>query len=196
MNSLTKQEMINVIEGKRTHERIPNLCTFWINPGSFEDKEDEMRAWLNTQPYDMDVLYFRMPDIARGTERDPEYCWLPSGMEKEWAGGLDSTIYLEDWEDTAFVEDMYAKFPSPDSPELFGDQKPNQEKYVVGQWFYWLFERHWSIRGMENALTDFYLYPDAGAGERRIPDRRYFHLGRYRNPDRPLLLPGYFPHLL
>jgi uroporphyrinogen-III decarboxylase len=28
--------------------------------------------------------------------------------------------------------------------------------YRVGLWWYWLFERHWSLRGMENALCDFY----------------------------------------
>lgn len=161
MRSLTKQEVINVIEGKRTTERIPNLCSFWIYPGSFEGQEEEMRQWLAEQAYDISVQGVRMPDVCRGTEEDPEYCWLPAGREGKTEGGIDSQVYLEDWEDTELVEEMYAKFPSPDTANIFpGKEKIDHAKYVVGHWFYCLFERHWSIRGMENALTDFYLYPE------------------------------------
>ena len=161
MRSLTKQEVINVIEGKRTTERIPNLCSFWIYPGSFEGQEEEMRQWLAEQAYDISVQGVRMPDVCRGTEEDPEYCWLPAGREGKTEGGIDSQVYLEDWEDTELVEEMYAKFPSPDTANIFpGKEKIDHAKYVVGHWFYCLFERQWSIRGMENALTDFYLYPE------------------------------------
>ena len=161
MRSLTKQEVINVIEGKRTTERIPNLCSFWIYPGSFEGQEEEMMQWLAEQAYDISVQGVRMPDVCRGTEEDPEYCWLPAGREGKTEGGIDSQVYLEDWEDTELVEEMYAKFPSPDTANIFpGKEKIDHAKYVVGHWFYCLFERHWSIRGMENALTDFYLYPE------------------------------------
>lgn len=161
MRSLTKQEVINVIEGKRTTERIPNLCSFWIYPGSFEGQEEEMRQWLAEQAYDISVQGVRMPDVCRGTEEDPEYCWLPAGREGKTEGGIDSQVYLEDWEDTELVEEMYAKFPSPDTANIFpGKEKIDHAKYVVGHWFYCLFERHWSIRGMENALTDFYFYPE------------------------------------
>lgn len=161
MRSLTKQEVINVIEGKRTTERIPNLCSFWIYPGSFEGQEEEMRQWLAEQAYDISVQGVRMPDVCRGTEEDPEYCWLPAGWEGKTEGGIDSQVYLEDWEDTELVEEMYAKFPSPDTANIFpGKEKIDHAKYVVGHWFYCLFERHWSIRGMENALTDFYFYPE------------------------------------
>ena len=161
MRSLTKQEVINVIEGKRTTERIPNLCSFWIYPGSFEGQEEEMRQWLAEQAYDISVQGVRMPDVCRGTEEDPEYCWLPAGREGKTGGGVASQVSLEDWEDTELVEEMYAKFPSPDTANIFpGKEKIDHAKYVVGHWFYCLFERHWSIRGMENALTDFYLYPE------------------------------------
>lgn len=160
MKALTKQEVKNVIEGKRTNERIPNLCTFWINPGAFGDKEQEMREWLEKQVYDIDVVKVRLPGMTEGTDKEPEYCWLPAGTKKEIGAGLDQAAYVDDWEDTAFVEEMFAKFPTPEIEDLFGDKKPNHEKYVIVQWFYCLFERHWSIRGMENALTDFYLYPE------------------------------------
>lgn len=159
MQHMTKQEVKNIIEGKRTNERIPNLCSFWINPNCFERKQ-EMEEWLNSQVYDIEAYRISMPNVFTGTEEDLEFCWLPSKRVKEIDGALDSTVYLEDWEDEDFVEEMYEKFPSADSPSLLPETKLDHSKYVVGTWFYCLFERHWSIRGMENALTDFYLYPE------------------------------------
>ena len=165
MNSLTKQEVKNVIDGKRTTERIPNLCSFWIYPDRITDEETKLKwsVWLNKQVYDMDVVNFRLPKINTVPENwncHEEYCWLPSGTPLTESSGLDSTIWIKDWEDTDFIENMYAKFPTPDMPKILSHSKPNSAKYVVFQWFYWLFERHWSLRGMENALTDFLLYPE------------------------------------
>lgn len=160
MKSLTKQEVKNVIEGKRTTERIPNLCTFWIYPYAFEERETEMKEWLDNQVYDVDVQTIQVPYMTQGPAEDPEYCWMPAGKKEQIIGAHDSTVYIEDWEDTEFVEEMYAKFPSPDSPCVFIPRELDHSKYILGHWFYCLFERHWSLRGMENALTDYYLYPE------------------------------------
>lgn len=160
MRSLTKQEVKNVIEGKRTTERIPNMCSFWIRPEAFEGREKEMQEWWNEQVYDMDVQWINPPHVTDGTAEDPEYCWLPAGTYKEMTGGMDNYVYLEDWEDTEFVEKMYANFPSADSVSVFQNNEVDHSKYVTAHWWYCLFERHWSIRGMENALTDYYFYPD------------------------------------
>ena len=165
MNSLTKQEVKNVIDGKRTTERIPNLCSFWIYPDRITDEETKLKwsDWLNKQIYDMDIVNFRLPKINTVPENwncNKEYCWLPSETPFIESSGLDSTIWIKDWEDTDFIENMYAKFPTPDMLEELSHNKPDSEKYIVFQWFYWLFERHWSLRGMENALTDFLLYPE------------------------------------
>ncbi len=55
---------------------------------------------------------------------------------------------------------MLADFPSPDYPGLIPAGPPEDGRYRLGGWWYFFFERFWSIRGMENALTDFYLHPD------------------------------------
>lgn len=160
MKSLTKQEVINVIEGKRTTERIPNLCNMWINTEVFGEREEEMNAWKEAQVYDMDVQRIVMPHPIHGTKEDPEYCWLPAGTQKEVSEAIDSSIYIEDWEDEDLIEEMYSRFPSPDSPSVFASQTLDTTKYNLGVWWYCLFERHWSLRGMENALTDYYIYPE------------------------------------
>ena len=160
MKDLSKQEVKNIIEGRRTTERIPNLCNFWVYSNAFGDREQEIIEWKNSQPYDIDVLYIRMPDVFRGTPEDPEYCWLPAGSVGQISGALDSSAYIEDWEDEAFVEKMFERFPSADSPSLFPKVELDRRKYIIGTWFFCLFERHWSLRGMQNALTDLYDYPD------------------------------------
>ena len=163
MNALSKQEVKNVIEGKRTTERIPNLCSFWIYPHKIKDEEKqrEWRDWLSKQAYDMSVVRFNQPGACEAPENThKEYCWLPAGTPMVESGGLDGRVYIKDWEDTDFIEDMYAKFPTPEMSEVISYSKPDHSKYVVFQWFYCLFERHWSLRGMENALTDYYLYPE------------------------------------
>ena len=91
MKDLSKQEIKNVIEGRRTNERIPNLCNFWVYPHAFGDRAQEIIEWKNTKPYDMDVLYVQMPGVFQGTPEDPEYCWLPSGSALQLSGALDSS---------------------------------------------------------------------------------------------------------
>ena len=43
---------------------------------------------------------------------------------------------------------------------MITQKKLKGDKYLLGGWWYCFFERLWSLRGMENALTDFYLCPD------------------------------------
>ena len=157
MKALTKQEVKNVIEGKRTTERIPNLYSMWINPVSFTGREKEMAEWKKNHVCDAEFLEVVMPDVLIPPKADPNYTWLPSGWEADTSGGLDAQVLLEDWED---AEEMYRQFPSPEYPGMLPEAKVDHSKYVLGMWWYCLFERHWSIRGMENALTDFYLYPE------------------------------------
>ncbi len=74
--------------------------------------------------------------------------------------GLDSQCLIRDWEDEEAVEAFYASFPDPDSPALIVGNKQRDGRYLLGRWWDCFFERLWRLRGMENALTDFYLYPE------------------------------------
>lgn len=157
MKPMNKQEVKNVIEGKRTTEKIPNLYSVWIYAGTFGERAPEYQELLDRYGCDADEFFLNMPDMIKGTEDDPEYCWLPAGKYSELDGGLDSQTYIEDWED---AEDFFEKFPSPEYINLVPKLELDHSKYILGRWWYCFFERHWSLRGMENALTDFYLYPD------------------------------------
>ena len=52
-------------------------------------------------------------------------------------------------------------FPSADYPGLFPEIPEADGRYRIAHWWYTLFERHWSLRGMSDALMDFYTDPES-----------------------------------
>ena len=101
-----------------------------------------------------------MPGMTEGPEADPTYFWAAPGVKNTGGKGLDNQCLIEDWEDEEAVEAFFDSFPSADSPALITKEKKKDGRYLLGRWWYCFFERLWSLRGMENALTDFYMYPD------------------------------------
>lgn len=53
--------------------------------------------------------------------------------------------------------------PDPDDPERFAHCRPiveaNPSRYILSKFSYSLFERSWSLRGMENLMIDFLQHP-------------------------------------
>jgi len=107
---------------------------------------------------DVQVCGIRIPDVYNAPADDPSYRW--SYMDKpNNAQALDQSGFIEDWETQ--LDPLMADFPSPEYPGLLPEAPPDDGRYRLGTWWYFFFERFWSIRGMEGALTDFYLEPDA-----------------------------------
>lgn len=159
MNCLTKQEVKNVIEGKGAAMRPPILYDLWIGNNVFQWDEKAREEWLSEYPRDIADVFLNIPDLTNAPADDPNYRW--SGRDKKNMDdkGWDARVIIEDWEDEE-AEEFFATFPDPDYPGMIPEKKPSDGRYTLGRWWYLLFERHWSLRGMENALTDFYLYPD------------------------------------
>lgn len=87
----------------------------------------------------------------------------PMYKKKESGGALDSNVQLENFEDIdSFIENnmfTYKKLRYSESlKEKIIPQLRNRYKLLY-QWGF-LFESFWGIRGMSNALIDFYDYPD------------------------------------
>lgn len=160
MGKLTKQQMKDIIDGKAKAADIPMLYNIWVYPSSFGEKEDYMKEWLAKQPFDIEYAYVSMPEVLSAPESDPDYRWAWKNMDAKERRGIDENGIIEDWEDEEEVKAFYDTFPSADSIAMIPDVQLNQEHYVLAHWLFCFFERHWSLRGMENALTDFYLYPD------------------------------------
>ena len=155
---LSREEMRRVIEGRGQARRVPLMIHFWVNPEAFGERAGAVRRLLDAYPMDAQVSWFRMPGVYDAPEDDPSFRWSWRDA-KEHGAALDNAGFIEDWESE--LAPLLADFPSPDYPGLLPACPPEDGRYRLGGWWYFFFERFWSIRGMENALTDFYLYPDA-----------------------------------
>jgi hypothetical protein len=105
------------------------------------------------------VIPYQPPDIHVGRPDDPEYRWVnydkPAGAEDDH--GLDGRTAIQDWSQ---LDGVIAHFPNPDYAGLFATKPQPDGRYRIAHWWYGLFERHWSLRGMTNALMDFYTNPE------------------------------------
>ena len=155
---LSREEIKRVIHGQGNASRVPVLLNFWLTPKAFGDKEAEVRRIIQDYPDDLRVIPLHIPDVYQAPEDDPSYRW--SYMDKpEGAKALDQSGVIEDWDSQ--LEPLLNDFPSPDYPGLIPPCPKEDGRYRLGHWWYFFFERFWSLRGMEDALTDFYPYPEA-----------------------------------
>jgi len=158
---LSRDEVARVVEGRGCASRIPILLHQWISPEAFDDPVT--RNWvtelLDRFPQDAIVIPWKDIDPYIAPEDDPEYRWMntdapPSHDEN---GAIDARAPLSDWQQ---LDGVIAAFPSADYPSLFPNIPPDDGRYRIAQWWWTLFERHWSLRGMSNALMDYYTNPD------------------------------------
>jgi hypothetical protein len=144
----------NVIEGKGAARRVPMMIHQWINAETFGGRKAEYQKVLDQYPSDAKTIYLNIPSVFDAPADDPSYRWL--NFDKPFPPGtaLDAHAAIDDW---AKLDGILADFPNPRYPGLITkNPPPDNGVYRVGLWWYWLFERLWSLRGMENALCDFY----------------------------------------
>lgn len=101
-----------------------------------------------------------MPAPVEGHALDPDYRWV--GIDRVQSSGsaaYDAQCFFE-MED---IDEVLAHFPSPLSPAAYAGaapRAPGDDRYRLAHWWYCFFERHWSLRGMENTLCDYYESPE------------------------------------
>lgn len=155
--TFTSEELKNIIEGKCAYNRIPMIYNFWSSPSIFGEEKARAKELSDTYPCDAQFIPIRIPDVSQAPSDDPNYKWLYKTPSEQQSTGLDAQILIEDWDE---LDEILEHFPSPDYKGMFPEKGQPDSRYRVGCWWYCFFERLWSLRGMENALTDFYLYPD------------------------------------
>jgi len=163
IESLTREAVKNVIEGKGAGERVPVAIHFWNGPGAFVPEQiDAVCQIRDRYPSDIHFYSIALPEAYKAPESDSKYRWInyKDCEDTDTAGALDSNDYISDMESE--IDLLIENMPNPYYADLFAHVEPNTDnRYAVCHWWYCLFERHWWLRGMENALTDFYLYPEA-----------------------------------
>jgi uroporphyrinogen decarboxylase len=157
-NPLLRDEVRNVIDGKGAASRVPVILHFWNDPSSFGEQSEYVRSFINEFPMDINAFGVNFPDVFNAPIDDPEYRWLsydkPTDIKD--SNAYDSNNFLYDW---SLIDDIVEKFPKFSYKNLL-PAKFETSKYNLCCWWFCFFERHWSLRGMENALTDFYLFPE------------------------------------
>lgn len=153
---LNREQMIDIIEGKGSADRIPMVYHFWIGPERFPDAQ-KYQALLDQYPSDVQAIPVHIPEIFDAPADDPSYRWAWRDGQGH-SSALDNAGFIEDWETE--LDDLINDFPDPNYHGLTSTNPAPDGRYRLGNWWYFFFERLWSMRGMENALMDFYLYPD------------------------------------
>lgn len=157
--ALSRDEMRKAIEGKEAPWRVPMMFHFWLSPDVFGCKKQDVIQLMKTYPMDVQSILFNMPKVYEHPEDDTGYRWLNHDDPlPERTSGLDARVAITDF---AELDAVLADFPDPLYHGLFPNQPPDDGRYRLGYWWYGLFERHWELRGMTNALTDYYDDPDS-----------------------------------
>ncbi|MCL5269984.1 MAG: hypothetical protein M1457_05365 [bacterium] len=161
---LSRDEMIAVIEGRGAARRVPVLLHFWTHPTTFGDRQGAVERLLARWPHDVQVVPIRMPAVYEtpgdGLPFSDEYRWVDYDRPPTPAAsaGLDAQVAIDDW---ARLDGVLEHFPDPRYGGLLAPGSPPDGRYRLGTWWFCLFERHWQLRGMANALTDYYTAPEA-----------------------------------
>ncbi|MBZ9686009.1 hypothetical protein G9F72_006630 [Clostridium estertheticum] len=158
-NPLTREVVKSVIEGRSTANRVPMIFNFWTDPRTFKSNEHKVADLLSKYPEDVQQICFNMPEVFDAPEDAPEYRWVNySKPSSEGTVGLDAVIGISDWDSQ--LQGILDNFPDPNYKGIFPNNPEDDGRYRIGCWCFWLFERFWSLRGMTEALMDFYTYPE------------------------------------
>ena len=156
---LTREDLISVIEGKGAARRVPTVMHFWVHPGAFGDQEARVQELLSCYPMDIQIMSAEMPGMFEGREDDPEYRWVNFEDPCKNANiGIDERSAISDWSQ---LDGILRDFPDKNYPNMTNSGPPDDGRYRLGLWWFCFFERHWSLRGMANALMDYYTDPDS-----------------------------------
>lgn len=157
--ALTRDEIASVVEGRTRARRVPVAIHSWVHPDAFGDREAAVKELLNAYPSDVQIGVVHLPTMFRGGDaKYPDFSWLPyanPNAGKQTA--MDVSAALETWDR---LDEVIANFPKADFPQLLEWMPKPDGRYRLMHWWFCLFERHWSLRGMTNAMTDYYEYPE------------------------------------
>ena len=152
--SLTREQICKVIEGRGAAHRVPTNFNFWTSTDRFGENENRAKQLLDKYPNDFAAFPIVTAPNYDGGDGFGLVKELPPRDETK--KGLDAQIIIADMDR---LEELI-KFPPADFVDHSQYNAPDDGRYRVGSWWFCFFERHWSLRGMENALTDFYVYPE------------------------------------
>lgn len=148
---LPRAEVIKALE-RRKPARVPLVRAKWWGEGLVEEYGEQLRKF-ERYPEDTATIWVDPLNI--------EAMGLSWEIKRE--GAHDARSVIDDW---AKLDEFIAKMPDPETDPQFevlreqARRYHQQDRYLLFGWWLFFFERPWSIRGMENLLTDYYLEPE------------------------------------
>lgn len=193
-DALSKQEFVKALE-RRSPRRVPMMLHFWNSPAAFKEREAAVRAIQEEYPNDANCVGPVMPSVwedPKAKDYLPNYSWTGMTAPAGWASaGHDGRVAIRDW---AQLDEVLAGFPDPNRPEIFVAAREGMGRsagrYNLMVWWFCLYERVWSMRGMENVLVDFYENP--GPLHRLMDALTEFYVALIRRSGRELGVDGVF----
>ena len=146
---LSREEVIKAVE-RRGPSRIPLVRAKWWGQG-LEEQYGE-RLW-ELERYPDDVASLLVSNPVDPNTMNLSWSWATSG-------GHDARCVIDDW---AKLDEFIAKLPKATNDPRFAEwtaaahKAREQDLYVLFGWWNLFFEKPWSLRGMENLMTDYYL---------------------------------------
>jgi len=157
---------------------LPQTIGFWVNPSLYDKKgEDRVQSLKNDYPVDVTMLIPTFPGYEGSPLEDhPSYVWGGS-VQSSSSAALDARQLIADWAELdAFIENMpEATFPPLMQAAAQTAKEDLTGRYRLCHFWYFLYERLWSFRGMENALCD--LLMNRGEVDRLLGTLCDFYIG-------------------
>ena len=150
---LLREEVIKAVEGGNP-ARIPLVRAKWWGEGLTDQYGNRLDA-LSVYPEDVVQLF--MPNPVDPNKMDLSWEWRSEGAH-------DSRVVIDEW---SKLDEFIEKLPDPrNDPDLqrmsaAAATAKRDGLYTMLSWWGFFFERPWSIRGMANLMTDYYLEPES-----------------------------------
>jgi len=155
---LNKEEIYNVIHGIKKASRVPVILQFWTHSDNFEkQKQQYVLDIMKDYPQDVIIIGADIPNVFDGRSDEKEYRWVNYEQNFDEKLGLDERVAINNW---SLLDGIINNFPNANYSKMFSFNPENDGRYRLLYWWFCLFERHWQLRGMTNALTDYYEYPN------------------------------------
>ncbi len=157
--ALTKEQVRSIVGRHGGSPGIPVMMAKWWGAGLrdvYGSRLDEIDA---AYPDDVCMLWYQQPGFATSSNANPEYRFGYrndyENFEKHSIG--QHTVLLPDWDE---LDQFLSHMPDPNEPGNFQEvthiAQLHPDQYKIGSFWFFLHERFWMIRGMENLMMDYY----------------------------------------
>ena len=167
MNELSRDDVIAAVERKGP-SRVPMHFMHYYNNATAEKYADQIQSLHDMYPDDIVAVRYNQPD------------WQLLGQQNTSdERAIDSRTIVTGYQSIGEICEKIVDFGRHLDMTIAQEiRRDNQQRYCLGYSWFALYERLWMLRGMENALADFYENPEGiRALMRAICD---FHLAAIR----------------